>query len=349
MDRINTPTAGPNINGANRAGFRDEDAAAGVQATRLNARWFNNVQEEIINIIESEGINLDGTVQSQLNAAITAKIEKAVEGAEGIITARSRLLAGTGGGRSSRPDFIRAITGANQARVFFPVEAPLTLRKGRRTNVLSGGQFDILNLPSSPTGATGLTLNIPDGDYASAAGELGYILDQATREGEWSISSVGAVIAGGGGEPGRIGQECASRIVPGSGSPEYFFAKVKDATTLEDVRRGYFLSRDGDPSPRIGSSSIRGVALMELIHIFRDLTNENFLALTSSRIYESGTTPGSPSNDDLWLNTSTGVWSRRVGSNWEVIDVVKLGYAVMDGSSCVGTKSLELSLSLIHI
>lgn len=63
MDRIDTPTA------TSERKFTDGEPGEAA-ATDLNAKWFNNVQEEISGAIESSGIDLDPADQGQLFKAI---------------------------------------------------------------------------------------------------------------------------------------------------------------------------------------------------------------------------------------------------------------------------------------
>lgn len=78
MKRIDTPTAAPDENGEGKAGFSD------AIPTRLSADWFNQVQEEIAEVIESTGTDLDPDDSGQMNAAIDAKINQGLEKLKGV-------------------------------------------------------------------------------------------------------------------------------------------------------------------------------------------------------------------------------------------------------------------------
>lgn len=78
MRRIAGPTAVPDLHGPGKNGFRDGNKPEGILATKLNAEWFNSLQEEVSNVIESEGIALDEDDNAQLLKAIEAKIEAAL-------------------------------------------------------------------------------------------------------------------------------------------------------------------------------------------------------------------------------------------------------------------------------
>ncbi|PIR25598.1 MAG: hypothetical protein COX62_01410 [Deltaproteobacteria bacterium CG_4_10_14_0_2_um_filter_43_8] len=54
--------------------FEDKDAQGGLPGTLFEKTWHNNVQEEIVSVIENQGIALNGNIFTQLDAAISLKI-----------------------------------------------------------------------------------------------------------------------------------------------------------------------------------------------------------------------------------------------------------------------------------
>ena len=66
MRRISTPTAAQDLFGPGKHGFRNGDPANAILATRLQAEWFNALQEEVATFIEQAGIALDGLDNAQL-------------------------------------------------------------------------------------------------------------------------------------------------------------------------------------------------------------------------------------------------------------------------------------------
>lgn len=76
MERIDHPTAASGL-------FTEGNPATSTPATTVTAKYLNDVQEEICNVIEDAGITLDGDSQVQLKAAIASMISTAVSGIEG--------------------------------------------------------------------------------------------------------------------------------------------------------------------------------------------------------------------------------------------------------------------------
>ena len=331
MERINTPSRGIDVNGEGKDGFRNEDLARGIQATRLNAQWFNSVQEEIANVIEDAGIDLDGSQQNQLLGAINSKIQESVgSDSDGITSARSSAL-------SNRPDFLRASGGQNTASVLASETSPLVIGDGGVTNLIQE-QVEITGLPSSPSSGNTATLNFSDlTDITETTGEIGYVAEEGVPHGEIPLTRVGAAISA------RAGQLAAFKLSLGRAS-EYFIGKI-GANKLTNVYRRYFRDNSGNPIAGIaGAISSVGISMVELIHVMRDLTNNQILALTSAQITESDAAPGSPSDGDLWFNTATGQWNKYSGANarFEQVALVRLGYLVMDANRCVASRSFDL-------
>ena len=333
MDRINTSTAGENVNGEGKRGFRDENLAESIQATRLNARWFNNVQEEILSLIEDAGIEPDGTQQAQLLSAINAKIQNAIgaDSIAGILTSRTRSA-------SARPDFLRAGGNRNTARVLASQTDPLTLASGGVTNLIQA-EVPLESLPASPASNNTAQFAFTHiTDLTALTGEVGTVEDQAFKHGEIPLARAGSEITG------RVGKDAAFKISLGRVT-EYFYGKIESASLLTNVQRRYFLNPEGDAFGSVEGAirTIGNITMVELLHVIRDLTNNEFLTIPSTKITESDAVPGSPSNDDLWRNTSTGVWSRYGNGQFNEVKIARCGYLVMDGTNCVAAKSLDVA------
>lgn len=72
MHRIDTSTKAPDLFGAGKHGFRDGDPQQAIGATRLNAAFFNAMQEELARICEAANVTLDAGNHEQVLAALRA-------------------------------------------------------------------------------------------------------------------------------------------------------------------------------------------------------------------------------------------------------------------------------------
>lgn len=70
MDRITGLNYVANLFGAGKNGFRDGDLPNAVYPTYLNAAWFNDAQEELLNIIEGAGVVPAAGTRTQVRQAI---------------------------------------------------------------------------------------------------------------------------------------------------------------------------------------------------------------------------------------------------------------------------------------
>lgn len=94
MHRIDTPGS---VDGL----FQDGNPATGQQATQLLAAWFNDVQENIAQLIEFAGIELEKGDYDQLKDAVIALIAGVVGDGSGAVPTTRQVLGGglvTGGG-----------------------------------------------------------------------------------------------------------------------------------------------------------------------------------------------------------------------------------------------------------
>jgi hypothetical protein len=74
MQRVSTSTAVPDLFGTGKPGFRNGNKAAGVPATEFSDAWCNALQEEIANVVEGRGAELDPDNNAQLYEVLAAWI-----------------------------------------------------------------------------------------------------------------------------------------------------------------------------------------------------------------------------------------------------------------------------------
>lgn len=78
MLRINTINAILNYFGEGKAGFGAGNPTTGTKATYLSAEWCNAIQEEIANVIEGAGAELDPADRTQLLTAIMSIVSSGI-------------------------------------------------------------------------------------------------------------------------------------------------------------------------------------------------------------------------------------------------------------------------------
>jgi len=87
MQRIDSATKAVDLHGPGKDGFRDGDRASLTPATDFTAKWCNALQEEIANVIESRGTELDPDSNSQLVDAIVDIVSDFVASYGGFVKA----------------------------------------------------------------------------------------------------------------------------------------------------------------------------------------------------------------------------------------------------------------------
>ncbi|WEI18214.1 hypothetical protein PY247_18395 [Acinetobacter proteolyticus] len=66
MKRIDSVNARPNVNGAGKTGFHDNNDISGQDATYLTPDWLNHIQEELCALLEKNGRTLNAGQRDQL-------------------------------------------------------------------------------------------------------------------------------------------------------------------------------------------------------------------------------------------------------------------------------------------
>lgn len=185
MRRITTATRATDLFGPGKDGFRDGNLALAILPTDLNADLFNQLQEEIANVVEGTGIALNGADMTQLLQAIrkltsapvgsTRNLRATVAAASSsiVFTADEVVVAAAlGGGRTCLPNFNKTLniatvgaggmdTGAAPASGYVAIYAINNLTTG--TSALLGVNASATIAPEIYGGA-----NMPAGYTQSA-------------------------------------------------------------------------------------------------------------------------------------------------------------------------------------
>jgi hypothetical protein len=213
MDRIKTSSATENNL------FTEGNPAQGVPATEVSAKWLNDVQEEIANVIEAEGIVLDETKQDQLKTAIQSMIAaipapeaKDLIARDGIILNAFRIAEYTALATGSLVEgyewLLRAASEMNLTNAFYDTSGSLI------TNVTPTSYDNPMGM-GDRTGQIGVTMS-----FTSNGGEPGSYLINGTTGSGITVKSVTPV----------VGQT----ITFDFGAPQY----ISEA-------RGYWMATDG--------------------------------------------------------------------------------------------------------
>lgn len=108
MHRIDTPTAQKDKFGAGKNGFTAGNPQTGTPATDLDNDYFDMLQEELAEVVEATGVNLDKSKHNQLLTALKALLlsrahpfaDIKADGAAAIAEALSNLGLGTAAKRN---------------------------------------------------------------------------------------------------------------------------------------------------------------------------------------------------------------------------------------------------------
>lgn len=84
MKRISTATKVVDKFGAGKPGFTNGNAVTGVASTDLEADWFDHLQEEVANVVESSGGVPDGSAYTQLMTALKSMFSGVVGSARNL-------------------------------------------------------------------------------------------------------------------------------------------------------------------------------------------------------------------------------------------------------------------------
>ena len=171
MRRIDTSTAVADLFGPGKNGFGDGNPALAILATRLNAAFFNSLQEELANAIEQGGLALDPGDNSQLSILI-----------EGLVDRKAPV--------ASQGEAVEAVeANANNVKRMTPLRVLQAIKAnlGLPAGYLSG--FELSNNVASPTN----TLDVAAGAARSASDLADIRLTASVRA---ILQSAGGWVAG---------------------------------------------------------------------------------------------------------------------------------------------------------
>lgn len=174
MKRIDSVNARPNLNGAGKNGFHDNNDISGQDATYLTPEWLNDLQEELCNLLEKNGTALNPDQKDQIYQLL-ATDKDLTDLATAVQQSLDRKYDKTGG----------VVSGDLHLNGIFKVNAdstngaltirPNTLTKGTETQItlLSGSQIECYYLDKpvrAPTQVGGQWVTLT-GDQSIGSGQ----------------------------------------------------------------------------------------------------------------------------------------------------------------------------------
>lgn len=173
MRRISTPTAAQDLFGPGKHGFRNGDPANAILATRLQAEWFNAVQEEVATAIEQSGTQLAGESNDQLSLAIESVVDRKAPVAT---KAEAEVSDESTADNVKRMTPLRVLQ-AIKARLINATEAVVgMLRVGTQAEVNDGGLDDVAVTPKKLR--AGFAVSLTTNGYIALPSWLGGLIIQ---------------------------------------------------------------------------------------------------------------------------------------------------------------------------
>lgn len=308
MRRIDSPTS---VDGR----FVDGDPVNGINPSDLNAKWFNAVQEEIINMIEAGDLTPDEQT-NQMSVAIENLITKQSGGAirEGVVSSVRSAL-------SDIPKFIVPNNIDEGIRILATESNPLRLQSRKRIANFTTEQV-LSGLTLGPSTGSVKAINEPGLTADANAGSNDYVF------GSQKYNSLN--IDGSSAEFDKFTNRPLA-FKKGNGISKAF---LRSTTEMVDVKRNWFFNHENNPINSETFANDDNLTVLALNIIFFDFEENNFFAY-SDRIYESATEPATAANGEIWHDLRTGIYRR-----YEVNQFVEKDYIIVAEVACDETKSL---------
>lgn len=171
MRRIDTATKAVDLFGEGKHGFKNGDPALAILATKLNAEWFNAIQEELAGVIEAAGLAVSPGTYNQLLLALRAA---------GVFSTPAQFDVST---KAATMEALQRALGSCSGQVSKNSSSTLTGSDvGKEINLIAGAAVTTLPLLSSVplgaafdficTGHTGAVVQRNGADNMSANGSV---------------------------------------------------------------------------------------------------------------------------------------------------------------------------------
>ena len=310
MQRIDSPTS-------KEGRFVDGDPVRGVSATQLTAKWFNQIQEEVVNTIISAGLT-PSDAENQMSLAIETLVSRASGGGE-----REGVISGVKSSLSDMPKFLRASSFENSVTVLASEANPLILQAGSRVATFNS-QREITGLTLGPARGNTKAVNESDLTNDLHAGSVDYAFNNKSNS--LAVDGTAAEFTS------RVGTPIAVSF-----GTEIAKAFLKSETEMTDVKRGWAFDSGNNHIPAQGISDDDSVTLLSYNYLFYDFDTDGFFAY-GLRLYEQASEPQGVADGIIWKNTSTGVFSIKESGAFVSKAFVIVGDGFCDTSKTAGVR-----------
>lgn len=312
-----TPT-GVDDYSTNAAQMKLQTSPGGVGTESLAQSLAGEIERLRYMLAQIKGTTYWYSTSSSSLASLAAALEVQV--------AANRIESGKVRTGSQQPLFLKP----NGAALTYSVQGATTNLIFYANNVATTISTDldspaVVAAPSSNNTALVNDVGADDGEHTRYLGEYGssLIIDAAGTE----ISAL-------------VGNLAAFKINNGV-DDEYFIARVKSATELTEVRRGFFFNSSNNPVPRITFADNDTLTLLKLGYVFGK--TDGTLTTTYNEPIYSGTQPSSPVSGQYWFDFVNIIWKRFDGSDWVDATATFLGWIASDSTNCIAARSYDFN------
>jgi len=187
--------------------------------------------------------------------------------------------------------------------------------------------IQITNLSLAPSANNTALINnaaIADQTFTKYLGEYNSTLDMDT---------VGSEISS------QVGKLAAFKVNNGI-TDEFFIARIKSATELDNIQRGYFFDSSDAPVPRLTIADGDTITLLKLAWVFANTSGA--IVFTTIEPIVAGSEPGSPSIGQYWFDLANDKWKLADASSiFQDADATLIGATAQDDTDCVAARSFD--------
>jgi hypothetical protein len=135
-----------------------------------------------------------------------------------------------------------------------------------------------------------------------------------------------------------VGEIAGFKVNNGS-TDEYFIARVKSTTELDEIRRGYFFDESSNPVPRLAIANNDTITLMRLSYVFADTGGA--IDIVNSNLTVSSDSPSAPALGQYWFDLANDTWKTYNGSSFVSADSTLVGVCLSDATDTLAARTFD--------